>query len=150
MLKLSDIAEAAASDTVLPRLVRRRLVAIIIGLGVLTLIHDVDHIRQGRSLPVELYAVAVLALLSIGLTLWVLARRHRLAGVVAFLQGVATIVGVGAVHVAPQWASVTDSYSAARADAFSWAIILAMMSAGAVLALAAASSARLAMTLGPT
>lgn len=119
--------------------------AITISLGALTLVHDVDHIRQGRALPVELYAVAVFALLSLGLTLWVLARRHRLAGVVAFLQGVATIVGVGAVHVAPQWSSVTDSYSAARADVLSWSIILAMMLAGAVLALAAASSARRAM-----
>lgn len=31
-------------------------------LGVLTLIHDLDDIRQGRALPAELYAVAVAAL----------------------------------------------------------------------------------------
>lgn len=119
---------------------RRRLLAIVGLLGVLTVIHDLDHIRQGRALPAELYVVAVAALVSIGITLTVLLRYPKWARTVAVAQGVATIVGVGAVHAAPQWSTVTDSYAAADADIVSWAIIIAMMLAGLALVLVAASS----------
>ena len=44
---------------------QRRLVVITALLGILTVGHDVDHIRQGRDLPFVLYFVAVGALLSI-------------------------------------------------------------------------------------
>jgi len=74
-------------------------------------------------------------------TLTLLLRRHRLVGTAAVAQGVATVVGVGAVYVAPQWSSLIDSYSAAHADALSWAIILAMMLAGAGLVVLAAARA---------
>ncbi|MEA2900602.1 MAG: hypothetical protein QOH36_489 [Actinomycetota bacterium] len=133
-------AEGAGSEVTLAASVRRCLVAVTVGLAVLTMFHDVDHVRQGRGLPVELYFVAVFALVSIGVTLTVLLRRHPVAAPVAFVQGVATIVGVAAVHVAPQWSSVTDSYGAAHADLLSWAIIAAMMTAGLTLALVATTS----------
>lgn len=112
---------------------RHRLLAMTIALTALTVLHDVDHLRQGRGLPYELYVVAVFALVSLGAMLTLLLRRHRLAGTASLAQGVATVVGVGAVHVAPQWSSLTDSYSAARVDALSWAIILAMMLTGLAL-----------------
>ena len=54
-------------------------------------------------------------------------------------QGVATVVGVGAVHVAPRWSSFTDSYGSAGADSASWAVIIAMMVTGCVLAISAAA-----------
>lgn len=114
---------------------RRRLVTIVILLGVLTVVHDLDHVRQGRALPAVLYVVAVAALVSITTTLIVLMRYPRWARTAAVAQGVATIVGVGAVHAAPQWSTVTDSYAAADADIFSWLIILAMMFTGLLLAL---------------
>ena len=104
------------------------------------MIHDVDHVRQGRALPAVLYAVGFGALVSIVITLVVLVWRPALSRPVAMAQGVAAVVGVGAVHAAPQWSTVTDSYGAADADALSWAIIIAMMGAGAVLAVAAARS----------
>ena len=121
-------------------LMRRRLVAIVGLLGILTVIHDLDHIRQGRALPTGLYVVAVAALVSIALTLAVLLRNPRWARPVAVAQGVLTIVGVGIVHAGPQWSTVTDSYSAARADEVSWAVIIAMMLTGLTLALLAARS----------
>ena len=133
-------AEGAGSEVNLPASVRRRLIAVTVGLAVLTVLHDVDHVRQGRALPVELYFVAVFALVSIGVTLTVLFRNHPVAAPVAFLQGLATIVGVGVVHVAPEWSSVTDSYGAAHADILSWAIITAMMTAGLALAVLATRS----------
>lgn len=121
---------------------RHRLLATVLALAVLTVLHDADHIRQGRGLPFELYGVAVFALLTIGATLTLLLRGHALAGTAAVAQGVATIVGVGAVHVAPQWSSLTDSYSAAHADALSWAIVVAMMLTGLALVVLGAPSSR--------
>ncbi len=116
----------------------RHLAAITVLLAGLTLLHDLDHLRQGRSLPVVLYLVAVTALASLAVTLAVLCRRPGWARPVAATQGVATVVGVAVVHAAPQWSSFSDSYSAAKADLLSWAIIIAMMLAGAALALGAA------------
>ncbi|MGH9226668.1 MAG: hypothetical protein ACRD2W_23420 [Acidimicrobiales bacterium] len=111
-------------------------------LGVLTVVHDVDHVRQGRALPFELYGVAVLALVMVGTTLTMLVRSHPLAEGAAVVLGILTIVGVGAVHVAPEWSTHADSYGAAHADALSWAIIIAMVLAGVVLAVVAAVSHR--------
>lgn len=116
---------------------RRRVVTIVSLLGVLTVVHDLDHVRQGRPLPPELYVVAVAALVSITATLVVLVRYPRWARTAAIAEGVATIVGVGAVHAAPQRSSVTDSYSAAHADIVSWVIIVAMMLTGLLLVLVA-------------
>lgn len=106
----------------------------------LTVLHDLDHLRQGRALPPELYLVAVAALASLTATLTVFLRYPDRAALAALAQGVATVVGVGAVHVAPQWSSFTDSYGAAGADAASWAIIITMMVTGGVLAFSAAWS----------
>ena len=121
-------------------LTRRRLLAIVSLLGVLTVVHDLDHVRQGRALPAELYVVAVAALVSITATLLVLVRYPRWARTAAVAEGVATIVGVGAVHAAPRWSTVTDSYAAADADIVSWLIILAMMFTGLLLVLVATRS----------
>jgi hypothetical protein len=129
------VRAAVLTDNELSLPIRRRLVATVSLLGVLTIFHDLDHVRQGRALPAELYVVAVAALVSITATLLVLVRYPRWARPAAVAQGVATIAGVGAVHVAPQWSSVTDSYTAAHADVVSWAIILAMMATGFVLVL---------------
>lgn len=141
MPKTAERAPAGVAGEMPPR-VRHRLVAMTGALATLTLVHDLDHIRQARGLPFELYGVAVLAVVTIGATLTLLLRHHRLAGTAAFAQGVATILGVGAVHVVPRWSPLTDPYSAAHADALSWAIILAMMLMGAALAVTAAPVAR--------
>lgn len=111
------------------------LVAIAAALFVLTVIHDLDHVRQGRALRPELYGVAGLALAST-VSVFVLARRtHRLAGWAAVMVGVGTVVGVSGVHVAPHRSFLSDPYPAAHADVLSWAIILLMMATGLVMAL---------------
>lgn len=107
-------------------------------LGIVTLIHDVDHVRQGRALHPVLYAVGLAALASIGITLAVVVRRPRLARPVAIAQGVATVFGVGVVHAARRWSNITDSYVDVDADVLSWSIIIAMIGAGVVLAVVAA------------
>ncbi|HEX7277300.1 MAG TPA: hypothetical protein VF244_07985 [Acidimicrobiales bacterium] len=120
----------------------KRLVAVTVALTALTILHDLDHVRQGRSLAVHLDVVGAVSLVSLAVTLIVLRRRHPLAGMVAVAQGIATVVGVGVVHAAPYWSSLADSYGAAHVDALSWAVILAMMAAGAVLAVLAWPTAR--------
>ena len=115
----------------------RRAIPLVCTLAVLTVVHDLDHVRQGRSLPAVLYVVAAGALVSLGMTLTVLLRRPRWARAAAGAQGVATVVGVGAVHALPEWSRYADSYPAAGADALSWAIVLAMMAAGLALVVVA-------------
>ena len=116
-------------SSVLPR----RLLTATAVLAALTLVHDLDHLRQRRSLPAVLYLVAVMALASLAGTTVVLIRRPRWARAVAAAQGTATVVGVGIVHAMPEWSRFADSYGAAHADVLSWAIILAMMVGGLVL-----------------
>ena len=113
-------------------------VALTIQLGVLTAVHDMDHLRQGRLLPWPLYFLGAAAMASIAFTLFVLLRRPRWARPVAVAQGVLTVVGVGVVHGLPQWSWFSDSYTAAHADILSWAIIVGMMGLGATLAVVAA------------
>ena len=104
-------------------------------LFMLTVIHDLDHLRQGRSLHAELYGVAVVALGSTA-SVYALARRHhRLAPWAAVVVGAATLVGVAGVHVAPHRSFFSDPYPAAHADLVSWAIIVAMIATGVVMAL---------------
>jgi hypothetical protein len=119
-----------------------RLVAISAMLIGLTVIHDLDHVRQGRRLQAELYVVAVLALVSLTTTLVLLLRRHPMSELAAIVVGLATVLGVAAVHVAPRRSLFSDSYPAANADLLSWAIIILMMLFGVVLALESFSALR--------
>ena len=75
-------------------------------------------------------------------TLVLLVRRHVLAQLAAMTVGIATVVGVALVHVAPPRSFFSDSYSAAHADALSWAIIILMMLTGLTMALVSLRSAR--------
>lgn len=74
---------------------QRRLIVITALLGILTLGHDVDHVRQGRALPFVLYVVGVGAPVSIATTLVVLIRYPAWSRPVAMAQGITTVVGVG-------------------------------------------------------
>lgn len=138
MLGVDRLASTARSEPLTPT--QRRLVGITALLGILTVVHDVDHVRQGRGLPFVLYLVAVGALISIATTLVVLVRYRAWSRPVAMAQGITTVVGVGVVHVAPEWSTLADSYAAAGVDALSWLIILAMMLAGVALTIVAASA----------
>ena len=58
MPKTAERAPAGVPGEMPPR-VRHRLVAMTGALATLTLVHDLDHIRQARGLPFGLYGVAV-------------------------------------------------------------------------------------------
>jgi hypothetical protein len=108
---------------------------------VLTVLHDLDHVRQARALDLELYGVALLALMMLTATLVLLLQRHVLAELAAVTVGGATVLGVAVVHVAPPRSFFSDSYSAAHGDALSWAIIVLMMLGGLAMTLAGLRSA---------
>lgn len=116
---------------------RRGVTLITVTLLLLTVVHDIDHVRQGRTLDIELYGVALAALTMPSVTLVLLLRRNFFAPVAAAAAGLSTVLGVAAVHVAPSHVLLSDSYSAAHADALSWVIIILMMLAGLSMAVVA-------------
>lgn len=120
----------------------RALVGITAALFVLTVLHDLDHVRQARALDRELYVVAIAAMTMLTVTLVLLLRRHVLAELAAMTVGIATVLGVALVHVAPARSFFSDSYSAAHADALSWLIIILMMLGGISMALVSLRTAR--------
>jgi hypothetical protein len=56
--------------------------------------------------------------------------------------GFGNLVGVALVHVAPHWGALSDPYAAARADWFSWTVIVAMMMLGLMLGMTGARALR--------
>ena len=97
----------------------------------------------------ELYGVAVLALVALTTTLMLLLRRHPVSELAAVVPGLSTVVGVAAVHVAPRRSLFSDSYSAAHADALSCETIILMMLPGVVLALEGFWAVRRLNRIGP-
>ena len=117
--------------------------ALLVGLAVT---HDLDHIRQGRSLSLAIWGIGVFGLLSAVTVLVLAMRASRFAAPAAVVVGVGTILGLAAVHVAPTWWALSDSYGDVGVDPASWVIVIAMMGAAAALAVAGARSTRAATT----
>jgi hypothetical protein len=99
----------------------------------LTILHDLDHVRQGRALGTELWGVGTVALISTVIVFILAARGSRWSKLAGLVVGLGTIIGVAAVHVVPSWWFLSDSYGEAGVDALSWAVIIAMMLVGAWL-----------------
>jgi hypothetical protein len=106
------------------------------------LIHDLDHVRQGRALGSELYGVGAVALVTAVGTYLLAARNHRFAPAAAFIVGFGNLVGVPLVHVVPHWGPFSDPYPAAHVDWFSWVVVAAMMLVGLVLGVIATDALR--------
>jgi hypothetical protein len=121
---------------------RKRVLRVSWVLLGLTLIHDVDHVRQGRALGLELYMVGLAAVAASLTVLWLAFARSNLTQFAAASLGLGTIVGVLAVHVTPPWWPLSDSYGAAGVDLISWVIVIAMMLAGATLSAVSLSAMR--------
>jgi hypothetical protein len=83
-------------------------------------LHDLDHVRQGRSASVAVSVSAVLAWVATIVLVVLVARRHRLAPVYAAVFGATVAVGFVLVHALPHWSAFSDSYGDANVDALSW------------------------------
>lgn len=107
-------------------------------LVVMIVVHDLDHVRQGRALQSELLGVGAFAMVTALISLVLAVREHWLAPGAAVVVGFGNVVGVALVHVAPHWGPFSDPYGAAHVDWFSWTVIVAMMLLGAMLGIAGA------------
>lgn len=104
---------------------------------ILTLLHDLDHLRQGRELPAALDLIGAFGTTaSVIVLVWVSSTGAKAAPGAA-LFGAATAGGLIAIHVVPRWSFLSDPYPEAHVDAWSWIGLAALIAAG--LALAAVS-----------
>jgi hypothetical protein len=115
----------------------RALVLATGGLLALTVLHDLDHLRQGRDLPLGLQLIGAFGTLgATGLFLWSLWNAKTSARVaVAF--GLMTSLGLLVIHVLPRWSRISDPYGEAGVDALSWLSLVAFMISGVVLSVVA-------------
>jgi hypothetical protein len=111
-------------------------------------LHDLDHIRQSRS--IELLVVALGAVGNIAaITAVALAiRGSRLAPLAAVVVGFATFLGFIAVHLIPDWGPLSDGYPDLPVDGLSWAIVFVPMAVALWLGLTGLSVLRSGRRLG--
>lgn len=108
------------------------------GLFALTVLHDLDHVRQGRELPVVLNVIGALGTLgALGLFLWSALRDDKNLARAAEVFGFTTVLGLVVIHVLPHWSAVSDPYAEAGVDALSWLSLAAFIAGGMGLAVVA-------------
>jgi hypothetical protein len=90
----------------------------------LAVLHDLDHLRQGRDEPAQIVALAITGWIATAVLLFLIARRHRYAAPFAAALGLSQAAGFVAVHVLPHWSAFSDSYGDAGVDALSWALAI--------------------------
>ncbi|MEO7804628.1 MAG: hypothetical protein ABIS18_09950 [Actinomycetota bacterium] len=103
-------------------LVRANLVLVA-----LLVLHDLDHVRQGRSIALPVIAVGLVGLLATIGCLVLAAVGHPLAPQVSLLVGVGNVVGFAAIHILPRWSVLSDPYPDVPVDAISWLGLAATM-----------------------
>lgn len=109
---------------------------------VLDLLHVADHIRQNRSLAAAVVTLGLLNVAGALLLMILVLRRHPVAPLAGVAFGSAAFIGLLAVHVAPTWSFVSDSYQPLHLDLISWLSVVALLVAAAGMALAGASMMR--------
>ncbi len=111
-----------------------------------SVLHDLDHARQGTSAPAEVVVTAVAGWLATFVLLALVARRHRLAVPYAAGFGVALALGFVLVHFLPHWSAFSAPYGDQDVDALSWVLAALPICAGLWLTAQAAALARAART----
>jgi cephalosporin-C deacetylase-like acetyl esterase len=103
------------------------------------LLHTLDHVRTGldRLTPEILGAGTVLTVATV-LALVLALRHDARSPVICAGVGLGGALGVAAAHLAPHWSALSDPYPDLGLDALSWAVMLAEIAAGIVLAVAGA------------
>ena len=105
-------------------------------------LHDLDHLRQGRSLEPAVIGLGVIGDVAALTMVALVIRGHRWAPLAATVVGFANVLGFIAVHVVPDWGPLSDGYPGLRVDALSWAIVFLPMAAALWLGLTGLSNAR--------
>jgi hypothetical protein len=110
-------------------------------LGTLML-HDLDHLRQGRTVETLVVGVGVIGDIATITMVALVIRRHQLAALAATVVGFANLFGFIAVHVVPDWGPLSQGYPDRPVDGLSWAIVFLPMAVGLWLGLAGLSQLR--------
>jgi len=109
------------------------------------ILHDLDHVRQGRSIEGPVVALGVVGDIAIIALVVLVIRGHRLVPLAATVVGFANVLGFLAVHVVPDWGPLSDGYPDLAVDGLSWAIVFVPMAAALWLGVAGLSSRRPAL-----
>jgi hypothetical protein len=99
------------------------------------ILHDLDHLRQGRSIEPLVVAIGVIGDLATITMVALVIRRHALAPLAATMVGFANFFGFIAVHVVPDWGPLSQGYPDLPVDGLSWAIVFIPMAAALWLGL---------------
>ena len=106
------------------------------------ILHDLDHLRQGRSIEAPVIGIGVIGDVAV-ITLVALAiRGSRWAPHAAILVGFGNVLGFIAVHVLPDWGPLADGYPELAVDGISWLAVALPMAAGAFAGFAGLSTLR--------
>lgn len=113
------------------------------------LLHDLDHLRQGRSIERLVVAIGVIGDIAVITMVALAIRGSRWTPHAAVLVGSANVLGFIAVHVFPDWGPLSDGYPDLPVDGLSWAIVYIPMAAAlwlGITGLAALRSPRQAVS----
>jgi hypothetical protein len=106
------------------------------------LLHDLDHVRQGREIEPAVIGIGivgdVIALTSLALAI----TRHPLAPTAAVLVGFGTALGFLVVHILPDWGPLSQGYPGTPVDALSWVAAIVPILLAAWLGLAGLRATR--------
>jgi hypothetical protein len=114
---------------------RARLTLAALAYLILTVIHDLDHLRQGRPLALEVKVVGVVAIVTAVACVVLSLRGHTFAPLACLITGAGSVLGLVVVHLVPRWSAISDPYPDAGVDALAYGIVIALMASGAYLAL---------------
>ena len=109
---------------------------------VAVILHDLDHVRQSRSVEPLVVALGVIGDIAIITVVALVIRGHPLAPLAATVVGFANFVGFFAVHVVPDWGPLSDGYPGLPADTLSWTLVFVPMAAALWLGVTGLSSRR--------
>jgi hypothetical protein len=98
-----------------------------------SVLHDLDHVRQGEGAPTEVVVTAILGWVGTIALVVLVARSHRLAAPYAAAFGLALALGFVLVHFLPHWSAFSAPYGETDADALSWALAALPVVAGLYL-----------------
>jgi hypothetical protein len=112
-----------------PAEARRGLVLPALVLLTALVLHDLDHLRQGRSIEPLVIGLGVVGDIGAITALVLAVRGSRLAPVAAVLVGFATALGFVLVHVVPDWGPLSDGYPDLAIDGVSWILVAIPMAA---------------------
>jgi len=108
-----------------------------LALFALLIAHTVDHAvnQPTRDLPATGSIVAMVGFTIAAASTVLAVMRRPQAPIAAVVAGLATTLGVVAIHLAPSWyAEVSDPYWDFDANAISWALLAAPLLTGLALA----------------